>query len=124
VITLGSPHHGTELAGLADALPSSICPTACQQLAPDSSLLAKLNAGDETPHGPTFVSVWTTHDDVVIPPDSASLSGALDLTVQSVCGGDDVTHTGLPTDAGVQAIVVAELAAGPPVHLTPVDCPH
>jgi triacylglycerol lipase len=115
VITLGSPQHGTDVAGLAGSLLPGACPVACQQLEPSSSLLAGLNAGDETPSGPTFVSVWTTHDDVVIPPDSASLQGALDFTVQSVCAGDQVQHSGLPTDPVVEAIVSAELAAGPPV---------
>jgi triacylglycerol lipase len=121
VITLGSPHHGTEVAGIAGSLLPGACPTACQQLEPSSSLLAALNAGDETPAGPTWVSVWTTHDDVVIPPDSASLQGALDLTVQSVCAGDQVDHSGLPTDLVVESIVAAELAAGSPVT-PPAGC--
>jgi triacylglycerol lipase len=122
VITLASPHHGTEIAGLADSLLPGACPIACQQLAVDSPLLVALNAGDETPAGPTFVSIWTTQDDVVIPPDSASLSGALDITVQSICAGDRVRHGGLPTDRNVAAMVVRELAPGPPVALAAQDC--
>jgi triacylglycerol esterase/lipase EstA (alpha/beta hydrolase family) len=124
VITLGSPHHGTDVAGLAGSLLPSACPVACQQLSPSSSLLAGLNAGDETPSGPTFVSVWTTHDDVVLPPDSASLQGAVDFTVQSVCPNDQVQHSGLPSDPVVEAIVAAELGAGPPIaQVTGVRCP-
>lgn len=122
VITLGAPHHGTDIASLAGSLLPGACPTACQQLGADSSLLAGLNAGDETPAGPTFVSIWTTLDDIVIPPDTASLSGALNITVQSVCAADPVRHSGLPTDANVAAMVVAELQPGPPVALTPRDC--
>jgi triacylglycerol lipase len=122
VITLGAPHHGTEVAGFADAVLPGACPTACQQLATDSPLLAALNAGDETPAGPSFVSIWTTQDDVVIPPDSAALAGAMDITVQSVCAGDLVRHSGLPTDENVAAMVVRELAAGPPVQLAASDC--
>jgi triacylglycerol lipase len=121
VITLGSPHHGTDLAGLAGTLVPGACPVACQQLEPSSSLLAGLNSGDETPTGPSFVSVWTTHDDVVLPPDSASLQGALDFTVQSVCASDPVKHSGLPTDPVVERIVAAELVAGPPVTV-PAGC--
>ncbi|WP_375492740.1 lipase family alpha/beta hydrolase [uncultured Jatrophihabitans sp.] len=116
VVTLGSPQHGTSIAALAGSLLPGACPTACRQLAPDSTLLRALNSGDETPAGPTWVSVWTTHDDVVLPPSSASLVGALDLTVQSVCPRDTVTHSGLPTDRDVQAIVAAELAAGAPAR--------
>ena len=86
-------------------------------------LLFKLNAEDETPPGPTYVSIWTTHDDVVVPPSSASLDGALNMTVQSVCPSDPVRHSGLPTDADVQAMVRDELRPGRPVPLTTADCP-
>ncbi|HEV7205674.1 MAG TPA: alpha/beta fold hydrolase [Jatrophihabitans sp.] len=120
VITLGAPHHGTDIAALAGSTLPGACPTACRQLSPTSGLLAALNAGDETPPGPTWVSVWTTHDDTVLPPASAALEGALDLTVQSVCPHDTVNHGGLPTDPDVQSVVLAELAAGPPV--TPTRC--
>jgi triacylglycerol lipase len=123
VITLGSPHHGTDLAGLAGSLLPSQCPTACQQLQPGSTLLSALNDGDETPAGPSFVSIWTTRDNVVLPPNSAHLDGALNLTVQSVCAGDDVDHGGLPRDSAVQAMVTAELGPGEPVALTSSDCP-
>ena len=85
IVTIGSPHHGTDLAGLgADVAPDS-CPEACQQLLPDSELLRKLNAGDETPAGPVWVSIWTTDDRIVVPPSSADLDGALGFTIQSVC---------------------------------------
>jgi len=122
VITLGSPHHGTDLATLAGSLVPGSCPTACRQLEQGSDLLDSLDAGDETPEGPSFVSIWTTHDDVVIPPDSAMLAGALDVTVQSVCADDGVKHGGLPTDRVVQAMVSAELGAGQPVTLSSADC--
>jgi triacylglycerol lipase len=108
VISLGSPQHGTELASVGSLLPSA-CPTACQQLATGSSILAALNAGDETPAGPQFLSLWTTHDDVVVPPDSAELAGAVNLTVQSLCASDTVDHSGLPGDPVVQRIVIAAL---------------
>ncbi|HEY7048043.1 MAG TPA: alpha/beta hydrolase [Jatrophihabitantaceae bacterium] len=122
VITLGSPHHGTEIAALGSLFPGDVCPTACQQLAPDSQLLANLNSGDETPAGPAFVSIWSTDDQVVVPPDSARLAGALDVTVQSVCAGAKVSHSDLPTNPVVDGMVAAELAAGPPVALSAADC--
>ncbi len=124
VVTLGSPHHGTDLAALAGGIAPGACPTACQQLAPNSELLTRLNAGDETPAGPTWVSIWTTQDTVVVPPGSAELAGALDLTVQSVCPTDDVGHGGLPTDRYVAAMVLHVLADGPaqrPASCTPLS---
>ena len=112
VITLGSPHHGTELAALGTAVPGA-CPLACQQLAPDSALLTALNRGDETPAGPLWVSIWTDRDTVVLPPDSARLDGATDVTVQSLCAGDAVDHGGLPGDRVVAQVVLSQLAAVP-----------
>jgi triacylglycerol esterase/lipase EstA (alpha/beta hydrolase family) len=122
VVTLGAPHHGTELAGVAQSLAPAQCPVACRQLAPGSELLAELNAGDETPAGPSWVSIWTTRDRTVTPPDSARLDGALELPVQSVCADSRVEHGDLPRDRLVQQMVLAELAAGAPVPLGPADC--
>ena len=122
VLTLGSPHHGTTLADLATGVAPEQCPVGCQQLATGSALLDRLNAGDETPAGPTWVSVWTTVDQTVRPPDTARLEGALNLPVQSVCADSRVGHGQLPADPVVQGIVLAELAAGPPVELGAADC--
>jgi triacylglycerol lipase len=122
VLTLGSPHHGTSLADLAGDVAPAECPLACLQMTQDSDLLAQLNAGDETPDGPTWVSIWTTQDETVTPPDSAHLDGAVNLTVQSVCADAQVSHGGLPGTPLVQEIVVAELAAGAPPELGPADC--
>jgi triacylglycerol lipase len=122
VLTLGAPHHGTTIADLASGVLPAECPEGCRQLTTDSELLARLNAGDETPAGPTWVSIWTTADTVVTPPESADLDGALDLPVQDVCADSRVAHGQLPADPLVQGIVLAELAAGPPVELTAADC--
>jgi triacylglycerol lipase len=122
VVTLGSPHHGTSLADLAGDLAPGQCPVGCRQMASDSDLLAGLNRGDETPAGPTWVSIWTTQDETVTPPESARLTGAVNLTVQSVCSTARVGHGDLPRDPLVQQMVLAELASGNPVDLGPPDC--
>ncbi len=120
VVALGAPQHGTLLAEAGTLVPST-CPLACQQLAPDSAVLRALNAGSEVPAGPRFFAIWTTHDDVVLPPDSARLAGAVNTTVQSICPTDPVEHSGLPADPVVQELVVADLAPRPlPV---PPGCP-
>ncbi|TYP88349.1 lipase family alpha/beta hydrolase [Blastococcus xanthinilyticus] len=121
VLTLGAPHHGTDLAQLGARLAPDRCPDGCRQMLPDSELLTGLNA-DETPDGVDWVSVWSAQDRVVTPPDSARLEGALNLTVQSVCAGRAVSHQELPGDPVVQGIVDAQLGAGEPVELTADDC--
>lgn len=122
IVTLGSPHHGTQLAGLAEDVAPGSCPLACQQLDPDGDLLRELNAGDETPEGPEFVSIWTTLDETVTPPDSARLEGGLGITVQSVCADSQVSHSGLITDPLVAGIVAEQLRPTAPVQLSGQDC--
>jgi triacylglycerol lipase len=117
VISLGSPQHGTELASLATDVAPDSCPMACRQLAIGSSLIRGLNEGDETPAGPQWVSIWTNDDRVSTPPLTARLDGALDFSVQSVCPGLRVTHSQLPVDPAVVAMVLREL--GRPMPAVP-----
>ena len=114
IVTLGSPQHGTDLASLASDLAPDSCPAACRQLVTDSELVRSLNAEDETPDGPRWVSIWTTDDRVSTPPETASLDGALDFSVQSVCPARQLTHGELPTDPAVVRMVLAELRRTPP----------
>lgn len=122
VLTLGSPHHGTTVAALATQVVPGLCPGACEQLAPDSDLLRELNAGDETPAGPRFVSIWTTEDQIVTPADSAVLEGAVNISVQGICPDSRVPHGGLPSDPVVLGIVMLELGRALPVAPTAQDC--
>jgi triacylglycerol lipase len=122
VVTLGSPHHGTSLARLAGQIAPSQCPLACQQLEPDSDLLRTLNRGDETPAGPVWISIWTSRDETVTPPDSARLDGATDIVLQDVCASSTTGHGGLPTDPLVTGIVLAELGTGPVTQPAAGDC--
>ncbi len=114
IVTLGSPHHGTDVAALAIDVAGDRCPEACEQLATDSDLLRRLNAKDETPPGPAWISIWTTDDRTVVPPESASIQGALDFSVQSVCPGLEVAHGDLPRTPAVIAMTIAELRAADP----------
>jgi triacylglycerol lipase len=121
IVTLGSPQHGTELAALG-LLVSGACPLACQQLVPASALLTALNTRPELPAGPVFVSLWSSRDQVVLPPDSARLTGAVNIEIQQVCTGSAVDHGQLPTDPLVAALVAAELTAGPARQYGAADC--
>jgi hypothetical protein len=121
VLSVGSPQHGTSVAELALGV-AGRCPPACRQLVPDSALLRALNARDETPRGPVFVSVWSTADRVVVPADSARLAGALDFTVQSVCPSARTAHGDLPSDPVVQAALGTTLGSAAPSVPSNVRC--
>ena len=92
VVLLGTPNHGTEIAELATSFDPSVCEGACAQLGPRSSFLQDLNAGDETPAGASFYSIWTAFDLTVTPPQSAELEGAVNIRVQDVCRDARTTH--------------------------------
>lgn len=110
VVTLGSPHQGTQVAVLGADLGSAVCPTACRQLVPGSQLLAGLPPVDTRLGGTAWLSVWTRQDDLVVPPDAARLPGALDLPLQDLCPGLQVGHGSLPTSPVVQAVVRVALS--------------
>lgn len=121
VVTLGSPQHGTELASAGAALPAA-CPVACQQLTPDSDLLAQLNQGSETPAGPQFVAIWSDVDHTVVPPQSARLTGSIGMSIQSICPASRVAHANLPRDPVITAITIAELDGPTATQFGAGDC--
>jgi triacylglycerol lipase len=121
VLTLGSPHHGTSQAALGAEFAGG-CPPACEQLVPDSDLLRRLNAGDETPTGPLWATVRSTNDQVVTPVDSAALSGALNIVVQEVCPRATAAHGDLPSDPVVVAALSSVLGVAAPQAPSNVAC--
>lgn len=113
VLTLASPHHGTQLADAAAGLGGSGCPEGCRQLRPDSEVVAALNRGDETPSGPQWAALWTVDDQTVVPPTSGRLEGAVSFGLQDVCPGLVVGHAAVPTEPTVVRMVVAGLGTAP-----------
>lgn len=107
IVTLGSPHHGTDVARLGAAIAPGACPEACRQLVPGSDLLADLA---ETLPGPVWTAVWTAQDAVVTPPESGILDGAVNVRVQDVCGDARISHSQLPTDPLVVGLVTLAVA--------------
>ena len=121
VVLLGTPNHGTELAGAAAALGPGLCGSICQ-LAPGSAVLAELNRGDETPPGPAFFSIWTALDQTVIPPATAALDGAANIRVQDVCPSARLGHGELVTSPLALGLVVEALEGTLPDPPGPGDC--
>ncbi|GEM_PF-665893 len=121
VITLGSPLNGTRIAAAGNAADPSACPQACQELVPGSTLLTQLR---RIPLGtrPGWLSVWTEDDQVVRPPDSARLPGAVNVPLQTVCPGLVVQHGQLPVDPLVIGIVLRALGSGALTAPGPADC--
>jgi pimeloyl-ACP methyl ester carboxylesterase len=108
IITLGSPLHGADLAAVGAADAPDACPQACEQLVPGSSMLHRLqDTGSAT--RPPWLSLWTTDDQVVQPPDSARLPGAVNVPLQSVCPGASIGHGQLPIAPLVVGIVLRTL---------------
>jgi triacylglycerol lipase len=121
VLTLGSPHHGAEVALVAEDAAGG-CPTACEQLVPDSDLLRHLDAGDETPDGPRWVTMRTLNDETVTPIDSAVLEGALNIEIQDLCPAATTTHGQLPRDPVVLATLHSVLGSETPRAPRDVSC--
>jgi triacylglycerol esterase/lipase EstA (alpha/beta hydrolase family) len=120
VVSLGSPLHGTRLAGIGAAFAPDACPQACRQLAPGSDLLSGL-ADKDLPEGLPWLSIWTENDETVQPPDSARLDGAVNVALQGLCPGAQVSHGALPTDPLVTALVLGAVGTGP--LSAPARCP-
>jgi triacylglycerol esterase/lipase EstA (alpha/beta hydrolase family) len=108
IVTLGSPLHGTQVAAAGSALAPGECPLACQQLVPGSALLREVDA-QPLPAGLPWLSLWTDDDQTVVPPDSARLTGAVDVALQQVCPGVQVSHSQLPTAPLPVGIVLTAL---------------
>lgn len=112
IVTIGSPHHGTSLAAGLTGLSPADCVAACAELRPGSDLLRRLGDPDETPTDAVWTSVWTADDETVVPPETASLSGAANVRLQDLCPGVRVTHSGLVTDQLPLRVVVAAIEPG------------
>jgi triacylglycerol lipase len=121
IITLGSPLHGADLAALGAAFVPSECPTACQQLVPGSAMLTSLQQTAVATR-PPWLSLWSTDDQVVRPPDSARLAGAINVPLQSVCPGVSIQHGQLPTAPLVVGIVLRELRGATLTAPAPSQC--
>jgi pimeloyl-ACP methyl ester carboxylesterase len=121
VVTLGSPFHGAAIASAGEAFVPGDCPVACQQLVPGSTLLRRLTAAS-VPARPRWLSLWTTDDKTVTPPDSARLAGALNVPIQSVCPAQRISHSQLPASPAVTAMVLQAIGPGPAGPPAAADC--
>jgi triacylglycerol lipase len=121
VVTLGAPLQGARIAAAGGVLAPGACPVACQQLTPGSALLREL-AGRPLPGQLPWLSIWTEDDRTVMPPDSARLAGAVNVSLQELCAGTRVQHGELPTDPLAVGLVLRALGTDPPRAPDPAEC--
>ena len=100
LITLGSPHHGTQLARIEHS-PNG------RQMRPHSDWLAALAAHERGAWACPLVSIYSLDDNIVVPAPSACLAGARNIELTGI------GHISLPLSVRVIALVTAELGARP-----------
>lgn len=102
VITLGTPHFGTTLAGYGFGK------NVRQMLTPagdSDSWIARLDASESREVRSLVTSIYTRHDNIVSPQSSAILPGAKHITFELV------GHVALGFDADVGEQVLAEISS-------------
>jgi triacylglycerol lipase len=97
LITLGSPHRGSHLAKLGLGENG-------RQMVPGSAWLAALNAPGAVPL-PQTVSIYSCHDNYVMPQDSSLLEGAKIVPLAGL------GHLEMAFSPEIERLLLAELAA-------------
>ncbi|MBI3785255.1 MAG: alpha/beta fold hydrolase [Deltaproteobacteria bacterium] len=96
IVTLGTPHFGTELARWVPAL---------SDFAPDSKVIHGLNAGDRLPQQFDFIAIQSSFDATVQPASSAHYPLAFNIQV------NDVGHFALLLSRKVYRLIAENLEA-------------
>lgn len=118
-ISLAGPHHGA--SGADQFCPLDSCPPAVHQMRPPARFLNALNSHDETPGDVDHTSVFSANDELVQPPRSALLDGAVNVMVQDLCPARPVHHGALLYDAVAFAVVLDALSNPGPADLSRFD---
>jgi triacylglycerol lipase len=119
VVMMAGPNHGTAIANAGLE-----CTASCLQMKVGSKFLAALNAGGETPAGPSYTSIYSLTDELVqpeAPAPTAALSGASNILMQDVCPGRIVEHVQFASDAAVFAVVMDAFTHPGPADASRID---
>jgi triacylglycerol esterase/lipase EstA (alpha/beta hydrolase family) len=76
IITLGTPHHGTDLAHMGLGANA-------RQMRRNAEWLAQLDAADRGQRG-LFTSIYSFHDNIIAPQDSCHLPGARNIALPGI----------------------------------------
>jgi triacylglycerol esterase/lipase EstA (alpha/beta hydrolase family) len=96
LITIGSPHHGSELA-------RTMFGQSLSEMRPASPWLADLNRDGAYVGDVPVTSLWSWHDSMVAPQDSSRLEGADNIVLSGIA------HNALLTDPAVWERVADEI---------------
>lgn len=101
IITLGTPHHGTALAGWGLGRNAA-------QMRCDSAWLQALDAAEANLQRSIITSIYSHHDNIVAPQDSSQLPGARHVAVGAI------GHVALGRHPLILRRVLEEIRAVPP----------
>lgn len=105
IVMLAGPQHGTGVSGGGSPFG---CFASCWQMRPGSDYLTALNAGDETPGGISYTSIYSVFDELVqpqVPQSTSALDGGTNILVQDVCPGRPVEHVFMMVDFTVAGLI-------------------
>ena len=105
VITLGTPHAGSLLAGYGIGINARQMLPSSAWNSEEQHWLSALSASEDSSVRSLFVSLWSRHDNIVMPQASAELSDAKNIVVEGV------GHVALGFDARVLDQVMQEISA-------------
>lgn len=132
VVTMGAPHRGTTLSGIATLArwggllghaPQLLGPAATQMIV-GSKFLQKLNEGGETYAGIEYTALYSPFDEIVNPVENARLHAVAGSSVHNIdvhedCALDFSTHEALPY---ANRSLIFTLNALDPSHAVEVPC--
>ena len=101
VITLGTPHHGTVLAGFGPG-------SNAVQMRRDSAWLAALAAGEANLQRKLFSSIYSVHDNIIAPQNSSDLPGARNVVFGAI------GHVALGRHPEIMRCALAEIKSATP----------
>lgn len=96
LVTLGSPHHGSWLARLGPGANA-------REMRPGSAFLARLERHESQARSPVAASIYSAHDNMVMPQASARVQGARNVAIPGV------GHVAMLRSPRLLAALLAEL---------------
>lgn len=118
-VGFGSNFHGTTLYGLnklmraipgMSTLVGSVCGS-CEEFLPPSQFISDLEEGGITRPGPTYTSIMSRYDEVVVPYTSGRIDepGVTNIVLQDRCGLDFAGHLSQAVDPNVTNLILWSL---------------